>query len=88
MSIVNHRRAPVIHQLIGFEPHLLRFRPTGHLEQAGTNPDVVYLTGGMARSAVVRAHLDLVLGNLRYVDSDHFASVTEGLTIWSARTYA
>jgi hypothetical chaperone protein len=54
--------------------------------QAGTQPDVAYLTGGMARSAVVREHLGRVLGGVRYVDSDHFASVTQGLTLRS-RTF-
>ncbi|MCZ6852881.1 MAG: molecular chaperone [Gammaproteobacteria bacterium] len=55
--------------------------------QAGVDPDVVYLTGGMARSAVVRAHLDTVLGGIEYLDSDHFASVTQGLTIWARELY-
>jgi hypothetical chaperone protein len=56
--------------------------------QAGVAPDVVYLTGGMAGSAVVRAHLDRLLANVPRVDSDHFASVTEGLTVWARRYFA
>ncbi|MCZ6887570.1 MAG: molecular chaperone [Gammaproteobacteria bacterium] len=55
--------------------------------QAGSQPDVVYLTGGMAKSAVVRTYLRTVLPNMRTVDSDHFASVTEGLTLWAERVY-
>ena len=55
--------------------------------QAGVDPDVVYLTGGMAQSAVVRAHLDIVLGGIECLDSDHFASVTQGLTIWARELY-
>ncbi|MDH3640969.1 MAG: hypothetical protein OES38_02680, partial [Gammaproteobacteria bacterium] len=51
--------------------------------QAGTEPDVAYLTGGMARSVVVREHLKQVLGEVGYLDSDHFASVTQGLTLRS-----
>lgn len=70
-------------------------RLLGHLEklvsevltQSGHTPDVVYLTGGMARSPVVRAHLDRLLKNVPKLDSDHFASVTEGLSIWAERIY-
>jgi len=57
------------------------------LRQAGTSPDVVYLTGGMAGSAVVRTHLDRILDGTPRVDSDHFASVTEGLTLWAGRCF-
>ena len=56
--------------------------------QAGRSPDVVYLTGGMARSAVVRDYLDAAFGHLTFADSDHFASVTQGLTVWANRVFA
>ena len=55
--------------------------------QAGAVPDVLYLTGGMAKSSVVRGYLAEVLPDLRAVDSDHFVSVTEGLTLWADRVY-
>lgn len=55
--------------------------------QAGTEPDIAYLTGGMARSVVVREHLKQVLGEVGYLDSDHFASVTQGLTLRSRALY-
>ena len=42
--------------------------------QAGVVPDAVYLTGGMARSEVVRDHLRSVCSGLPMVDSDHFRS--------------
>ncbi len=58
------------------------------LRQAGTVPDVVYLTGGMARSPVVRRRLEQICGNLPLLDSDHFMSVTHGLTLWASRTFA
>ena len=54
---------------------------------AGTEPDLVYLTGGMARSTVVREFLARVLPGLTLVDSDHFGSVTQGLAIWSERLF-
>ncbi len=57
------------------------------IRQAATRPDVVYLTGGMARSTVVREYLDQALGDLPRLDSDHFASVTEGLTLWASRIF-
>ena len=54
---------------------------------AQTDPDVIYLTGGMARAAIVREYLQREFPDAHFVDSDHFASVTEGLTIWAARLF-
>jgi hypothetical protein len=45
----------------------------------------VYLTGGMSRAEIVRAHLRKLLPGIEMVDSNHLASVTQGLTVW-ART--
>ena len=53
------------------------------LDQQSMTPDVVYLTGGMAQSPVVRESLRELLGQLPILDSDHFTSVTEGLSIWA-----
>lgn len=58
------------------------------LAQGETLPDVVYLTGGMAKSPVVRGFLDHRFPDVRYVDSDHFGSITEGLTIWASRVFS
>jgi hypothetical chaperone protein len=57
------------------------------LKQGQTKPDAVYLTGGMARSEVVREHLRRVCGDLSLVDSDHFTSVTRGLALWAGRIF-
>ena len=57
------------------------------LGQAEECPDVVYLTGGMAQSPIVRSALARVLGDLPVLDSDHFASVTEGLALDAARRF-
>jgi hypothetical chaperone protein len=54
---------------------------------AGRAPDVIYLTGGMARATIVRDYLLRRFSEARFVDSDHFASVTEGLTLWAARLF-
>ena len=55
--------------------------------QAEAQPDVVYLTGGMSRSPIVRRHLESVLGEVPLADSDHFVSVTSGLAIWAERVF-
>ncbi len=57
------------------------------LAQGSAQPDLVYLTGGMARSPLTRACVQAVLPEVPLVDSDHFLSVTEGLTIWSQRLF-
>ncbi|HET6472075.1 MAG TPA: molecular chaperone [Pseudomonadales bacterium] len=54
---------------------------------AGRQPDVIYLTGGMARATIVRRYLEAEFPTARFVDSDHFASVTEGLTLWAQRLF-
>ena len=54
---------------------------------AGREPDVIYLTGGMARATVVRTFLTRKFPGARFVDSDHFASVTQGLTLWAERLF-
>jgi len=54
---------------------------------AQTAPDAVYLTGGMARSAVVRSHLERMVGDVPLIDSDHFTSVTRGLALWADRVF-
>ncbi|MEM9741995.1 MAG: molecular chaperone [Pseudomonadota bacterium] len=58
------------------------------LAQGESAPDVVYLTGGMAQSPIVRDHLNRLLDGLPVLDSDHFASVTEGLSLHAARRFA
>lgn len=49
---------------------------------------VIYLTGGMARATIIRRYLESEFPDARFVDSDHFASVTEGLTLWAQRLFA
>ncbi|MEM7219347.1 MAG: molecular chaperone [Pseudomonadota bacterium] len=55
---------------------------------AGTQPETVYLTGGMAKSRIVRDFLAARYPDFRLLDSDHFMSVTEGLTRWARRVFA
>ncbi|MFK7913065.1 MAG: molecular chaperone [Pseudomonadales bacterium] len=58
------------------------------LERESAAPDMVYLTGGMAQSPVVRDSLRELLGELPILDSDHFTSVTEGLSIWARKRFS
>ena len=51
---------------------------TESVAAAGREPDVIYLTGGMARATIVRNYLERKFPTARFVDSDHFASVTRG----------
>lgn len=53
------------------------------LQARDVSPDIVYLTGGMAQSPVVRESLATLLKGVPILDSDHFTSVTEGLAIWA-----
>ncbi len=57
-------------------------------EQAKQIPDLVYLTGGMAQSPVVRERVRALVGDVPLLDSDHFTSVTEGLTRWAQSTFS
>lgn len=61
---------------------------TESVNAAGREPDVIYLTGGMARATIVRNYLESKFPGARFVDSDHFASVTQGLTLWAQRLFA
>jgi len=54
---------------------------------AGIKPSRVYLTGGMAKSRTVRDFLTATYPEVSFIDSDHFLSVTEGLTLWARKLY-
>ena len=57
------------------------------IRQGSSPPELVYLTGGMARSPLTRACIRAALPHVPLVDSNHFLSVTEGLAIWSQRLF-
>ncbi|MBY4678747.1 molecular chaperone [Marinobacterium arenosum] len=57
------------------------------LQQAQCRPDLIYVTGGTAKSPVVRRAIARQLGDIQVVDGDHFGSVAAGLTKWAARLY-
>jgi hypothetical chaperone protein len=57
------------------------------VEQAGCQPDVVFVTGGTAKSPVLNHFLQTQFKNTKLVTGDHFGSVTAGLTRWAELLY-
>lgn len=53
------------------------------LGQSDTQPDVIYLTGGSARSPIIRQALSQALPGIPIVGGDDFGSVTAGLARWA-----
>ncbi|MBJ7539160.1 molecular chaperone [Marinomonas transparens] len=60
---------------------------TSVIEQAGEQPDLIYMTGGSAKSPVIRDAIQQCIGNIPVLDGDHFGSVAAGLTVWSQRVF-
>lgn len=57
--------------------------------QAGSQPEVVYITGGSAKSPLIRKVVrDLFGEQIAIVDGDHFGSVAAGLGVWAERVFA
>ncbi|MDG1204346.1 MAG: molecular chaperone [Pseudomonadales bacterium] len=57
------------------------------IAQAAVKPDLIYITGGSARSPVIRQFITEQIGNVEVVDGDHFGSVANGLTLWANRIF-
>lgn len=57
------------------------------IHQAECQPDLVYITGGAAKSQVIRAAIEQRLDGIDIIDGDHFGSVTKGLTVWAQRIF-
>lgn len=55
--------------------------------QAGCKPDVVFVTGGTAKSPVISEFIKKEFGGIDIVVGDHFGSVTAGLARWSDRIF-
>lgn len=58
------------------------------LASSGTRPDIIYLTGGSARSPILRAALQQALPDTPIASGDDFSSVTAGLARWSELLFA
>jgi hypothetical chaperone protein len=61
---------------------------TEAISQADTQPDLIYITGGSAKSPIIRQAIERKLGTIPVVDGDHFGSVATGLTAWAQRLFA
>ncbi|WP_440876947.1 molecular chaperone [Thalassotalea sp. PLHSN55] len=57
------------------------------VEQANCQPDVIFVTGGTAKSPVINQFIKQQMPNIPIVIGDHFGSVTSGLARWAERIY-
>lgn len=57
------------------------------IKQAGVTPNLVYVTGGSAKSPVVKTMIDELLPNIQILDGDYYGSVTAGLTKWAHKIW-
>ncbi|WP_232771260.1 molecular chaperone [Colwellia sp. 75C3] len=57
------------------------------VEQAQCQPEVIFVTGGTAKSPVLSEFLQQQMPNIPIVVGDHFGSVTSGLARWAEKIY-
>jgi hypothetical chaperone protein len=57
------------------------------IAQAQCQPEVIFVTGGTAKSPVLNDFLKQQIPNVPVVVGDHFGSVTAGLARWAQRIY-
>jgi len=53
------------------------------VKQAATKPDLIYMTGGSAKSLIIQQTVKEQFGDIKIIDGDHFGSVAAGLTRWA-----
>lgn len=58
------------------------------MKQATKKPDVIFMTGGSARSPFLRQALEQQLPNVPIVSGNYFGSVTAGLARWAQTVFA
>ncbi|GLX78766.1 molecular chaperone [Thalassotalea insulae] len=58
------------------------------ITQADCQPDVIFVTGGTAKSPMISEFLQQQLPGVPLVVGDHFGSVTGGLTRWAERIFS
>lgn len=56
-------------------------------KQSGTTPDVIYVTGGTAKSPLVQESIRKHFGNIEIIIGDFFGGVASGLTVWSNKIF-
>ena len=57
------------------------------LAESGVMPDIIYVTGGTAKSPAIYNSIAAIYPAIDIVVGDHFGSVTAGLTRWSQRIF-
>tara|TARA_B100000809_G_scaffold266541_1_gene329767 strand:+ start:819 stop:2204 length:1386 start_codon:yes stop_codon:yes gene_type:complete len=57
------------------------------MQQAGCQPQLIYVTGGSAKSPLIHAAIERQLGAIEVVDGDHFGSVAAGLSVWAEKIF-
>lgn len=60
---------------------------SGDTAQVECLPDVIYVTGGTARSPAIYGKIAGIYPNIPVVVGDHFGSVTAGLTRWAQKLF-
>lgn len=60
---------------------------SGDTVQLECLPDVIYVTGGTARSPAIYGKIAGIYPNIPVVVGDHFGSVTAGLTRWAQKVF-
>jgi len=55
--------------------------------QASVAPEIIYITGGSAKSPVIRQAIEESIGHIPVIDGDHFGSVANGLTLWADKIF-
>ncbi|PSV47654.1 molecular chaperone [Photobacterium indicum] len=60
---------------------------TEAVNQSGKKPDLIYMTGGTARSPILRACIEQQLPNVPVVSGSYFGSVTAGLARWAEHCF-
>ena len=58
------------------------------ITEANCQPDVVFVTGGTAKSPVINQFLKQQFQHTPIIVGDHFGSVTSGLTRWAGRIFS
>ncbi|MEF1230545.1 molecular chaperone, partial [Vibrio fortis] len=53
------------------------------IQQGQKTPDVIYMTGGSARSPILRQAVEQAVPNVPIVSGNYFGSVTAGLARWA-----
>jgi len=58
------------------------------VQQAACQPDLIYMTGGSAKSPAIQQAVKQQFGEVKIVDGDHFGSVAAGLTRWAKHLFS